>query len=214
MCCIKLLFSCVAFWPCPVFCCPAGHPAAIFFLKPSSKILVTIPSTMMLLVQNTPSSSSSNPFKYDTLFYLGSSVGERNVFCSAVSVIVSLGMHCWQVPVPYSHFGGRPGTAACGWHPQEDLKPPLGTSKKENENWMALRGLNGEQSCHLYSQAHWHQKEASCHFTSSFLYPLASWFFYSKFLFLVPWGTNQISHATGSNSVVLHKMGARMSKFS
>lgn len=30
---------------------------------------------------------------------------------------------------------------------------------------------------------------------------------YSKFLFLVPRGTNQISHAAGSNLIVLHEMG-------
>lgn len=35
------------------------------------------------------------------LLYLGSAVGKRNIyFCSAVSVVVSLGMHRWWVPVP------------------------------------------------------------------------------------------------------------------
>ena len=124
----------------------------MFCPKPSSKISLTIPSAVILLVQNNPNSSSSNPFKYDTLLYLGSSVGKRNIFCSAVSVVVNLGMHCLWMPVPRSRFGGRTGTTACGWHPQEHLKLPLGTSKEEKENWMALRGLHGKQRCHLYSQ--------------------------------------------------------------
>lgn len=133
MCCIKLLFSCVAFWPCPVFCCPAGHPAVIFFLKPSSKILLTIPSTMMLLVQNTPSSSSSNPFKYDTLLYLGSSVGERNIFCSAVSVIVSLGIHCWRVPVPYSRLEEGQGPQPVDGFLRKIWSPHWGPPRKKRK---------------------------------------------------------------------------------
>jgi len=90
-----------------------------------------------------------------TLLHLGTSVGKRNVvFCSTVSVVVSLGMHRWWVPVPRSHFGGRAGTAAHGWHPQEDLKRLLETSKKEEENWVALCSWEAEVSLVLTDSGH------------------------------------------------------------
>lgn len=72
--------------------------------------LFTIPSAVMLDVQNTPKSSSSNHLKNYALFYLGSLAHKRKIFCSIVSAAGSLGMHLWSVPVPLSSFGERTGT--------------------------------------------------------------------------------------------------------
>lgn len=90
-----------------------------------------------------------------------------------------------------------------------DLQERKGTMDgPEKSSWKA------EVSLVLTDLGHQNQKEAYCHFTSSFLCSLVPCFLHSKFLFLLPWGTNQISHATGSNSVVMHKMRVRMNKFS
>lgn len=101
------------------------------------------------------------------------------------------------------------------WHPQEiygpaeDLQERKTKIKLDGPEWIESRVVTCTHRLRVLCQ-----KETLCHFTSSFLYSLVSCFFYSKFLFPVPWGTNQISRDTGSNSVAMHKMGVRMSKFS
>lgn len=66
MCFIELLFSWAAFWPCH----PSPAAQLLILLLSRSEIFIqmslSMPSAVILVIQNFPNSSSSKPFKYKT----------------------------------------------------------------------------------------------------------------------------------------------------